>query len=385
MINFDLTDTAVAPELRSARDAAFIALGRLDGAIFGLAPEARGIFAARLVTECVVDALRVERHAFTEERFVAWRAGVVTLSDEATNRQRSPVRMANAVIGELVAHEWQPLAEAAEAFGTIARPLRCGPGSADETDPVEDLWQASELAGEATAFASGSDLALGYADLARRHAVFAPRESQSCTFGDGVFRRAYELAPVAPPTWALSLYVGTLLKPDGLLRHAIPLPGAIVAHVLRSNVDDSERHLAHYGAVESAARGLSRIVEEARVVDAAIRERCSSLRSSSRAPVLARHLAGFGALRSDQIERVLGVSRVGVHGMVVNLRQFGLVATTKVSGIKLHAFKANTSTDEHVRSAQPQPWTGLSKAALNEFDDAMKAIDAILISKQGED
>lgn len=84
MIDLDRPDTATTAELRSARDAAFTALGRLDGAIAGLAPEARGIFAARLVTECVVDALRVERHAFTDNRFAAWRAGVVTLSDEAT-------------------------------------------------------------------------------------------------------------------------------------------------------------------------------------------------------------------------------------------------------------------------------------------------------------
>ena len=377
MIDLDRPDTATTAELRSARDAAFTALGRLDGAIAGLAPEARGIFAARLVTECVVDALRVERHAFTDNRFAAWRAGVVTLSDEATNRQRSPVRIANAVIGELVAHEWQPLAEAAEAFRTIARPLRRGPGSNDEPDPVDDLWQACELANEATASASRSDLALGYADLARRHAVFAPRESQLRTFGDGVFRRAYEPTPSVPPTWALGLYAGAILKADGLLRHAIPLPGTIVAHALRPDVDEAERHLAHYEAVERAARRLAVIAEEARLADADIRERCSSLRSSSRTPALARHLAGLGALRSDQIERVLGVSRVGVHGMIVNLRQLSLVATTTVSGIKLHSLRTNT-TGEHVRSAQATPWAGLSKAALDEFDDAMLALEKLM-------
>ena len=97
MIDLDVPDSATTAELQYARDAAFAALGRLDGAITGLTPEARDIFAARLVTECVVDALRVERHAFTDDRFVAWRAGIVTLSDEATNRQRSPARIANAV------------------------------------------------------------------------------------------------------------------------------------------------------------------------------------------------------------------------------------------------------------------------------------------------
>ncbi|RIV84175.1 hypothetical protein [Aurantiacibacter zhengii] len=378
MLDLDLPNTATTAELRGARHAAFAALGRLEGAMNGLAPEARGIFAARLVTECVIDALRVERHAFTDNRFAAWRAGVVTLSDEATNRQRSPVRIANAVVGELVAHEWQPLAEAAEAFGLLARPLRRGPGFADETDPVEDLWQASQLASEVTASADGSDLALGYADLARRHTVFAPRETQIRTFDDGVFRRAYEMAPTVPPTWSLGFYAGTVLKAEGLLRHAIPLPGAIVAHALRPDVDEAERHFAHYEAVERAARRLANSAEEVRVADAVIRERSSSLRSNSRAPLLARHLAGFGALRSDQIDRVLGVSRVGVHGMIVSLRQLGLVATTTVSGIKLHSFRTNKSAGEHVRSAQATPWAGLSKAALDEFDDAMLALEKLM-------
>lgn len=378
MIDLDLLDSATTAELRGARDAAFAALGRLDGAIAGLAPDARNIFAARLVTHCVVDALRVERHAFMEDRSVAWRAGIVTLSDEATNRQRSPVRIATAVVSELVAHEWRPLADAAEAFGTIARPLLRELGVSDETDPVENLWQAHELADEVAASAGGSDLALGYADLARKHAVFAPRESQLRTFGDGVFRRAYELAPMAPPTWALSLYAGTPLKADGLLCHAIPLPGAIVAHALRSDVDDSERHMAHYGAVERAAQGLSKITDEARVADAAIRERRSSLRSSSRAPLVARYLAGFGALRSDQIERVLGVSRVGVHGIIANLRALGLVATSQVNGVKLNAFVANTSTGERVGSSRVKRPTGLSKFALEEFDAAMAALDRLV-------
>lgn len=268
--------------------------------------------------------------------------------------------------------------EAAEAFGTIARPLRRGPGSADEPDPVEDLWRACELAGDVAASVGGSDLAIGYADLARRHAVFAPRESQRRTFGDGVFRRAYELVPMAPPTWALSLYAGTVLKADGLMRHAIPLPGAVVAHALRSDVEDSERRLAHYGAVERTARRLSKVVEEAMVVDADIRERCSSLRSSSRAPLLARRLAGSGALRSDQIERLLGVSRAGAHGTIKSLQALDLVTTTQLSGIKLHAFVANTSTGERVGPDRQTRSAGLSKAALKEFDAAMAALDRLV-------
>ena len=141
----------------------------------------------------------------------------------------------------------------------------------------------------------------------------------------------------------------------------------------------------HYGALARTAQRLSTIAEEARVAVAAIREPSSSLRSSSRAPLLARHLAGFGGLRSDQIERILGVSRAGVHGIIASLRTMRLVVTKQVSKVKLHALKANISIGEHVRSAPPTPWAGLSTSALDEFDDVMKAIDAILTNKQDAD
>ncbi|MEP3145452.1 hypothetical protein [Qipengyuania citrea] len=379
----DLHDPHVfsAGEIRIARDRALAALGRLDGTVAGLGGDALAIFAKRLVTGCVIDALRVERHAFTEGRFAAWCAGIGTLSDEATNRQRSPSQVMRAVLGELATHSWAPLAEAAQAFHDVAKPLADGPRSPDEADPVDDLWEAHELAAS-IAPSEEPNLALAYAEAAREHVVFAPRETQLRMFGDGAYRKTYQLTSAGPPTWALGLYVGTVLKADGLLRQALPLPGAIVAHALRQDIEGGERYLAHYTAIGRAAEALAKAADEARGADTVVRERCASLRSSSRAPSLARHLAGLGALRSDQIERVLGLSRAGVHGMIASLRRLGLVSSTKVSGVKLHAFVVNTPTGEHVRSGRPTPLASLSTAALDEFDGAMKAVDAILTKSQ---
>jgi len=205
--------------------------------------------------------------------------------------------------------------------------------------------------------------------------VFAPRESQLRTFGDGVFRRAYEIAPVAPPTWALGLYAGMVLKADDLLRHAVPLPGAIVAHALRSEIEEEDRRLAHYGAVERTAERLSKIVEEARNADATIQERCSGMRSSSRAPALARYLAGLGALRSDQIERLLGISRAGAHGMIARLRQTGLIATSQVSGVKLHQLVRRGKTGPSVRKT---PVKAFSREAIQAFENAVADVDRLL-------
>ena len=114
-------------------------------------------------------------------------------------------------------------------------------------------------------------------------------------------------------------------------------------------------------------------------------DRCSALRGSSRAPQVARYLAGFGALRSDQLERLMGASRAGVHGMVANLRGFDLVTTTTVSGVKLHAILVYTPTRERVRSGRPTPLASLSKAVLDEFDAALAEVERLGARKTREE
>lgn len=375
MIDLDDYDTIDFDSRRVVRDRTVVALGRLDGTIANLNSGAGAIFAQRVVTDCVIDALRIERHAFTDHGFAIWRAGIATLTGEETNRQRSPGRIMTAVLSELGSHEWQPLAEAAQGFGTIARPVRDARRIEDDSDPVDDLWQASDLAKRVKLGKGSSNLALDYADAAREHVVFAPRESQLRTFGDGAYRRAYRLLPIGPPTWALSLYAGFVLKSDGVLRHALPLPGSIMAHSLRADVDETERVSDHLAALERSARQLTRIAEVATRADRAIRERCSGLRSTSRASALASLLAGFGAMRSDQLERLIGATRVGVHGMLVSLREIGLATTTQASGVKLHSFVADgpSQSNDGVRQRET-----FSRSALDEFDAAMTAVDELL-------
>lgn len=379
MIDLEDDDTTDITSSRAVRDAAFAALGRLDGTIANLSAGARAIFAQRLVTECVIDALRVERHAFTDNRFAVWRAGGGTLSSEETTRQRSPRRVMAAVLSELGSHEWQPLAEAAQGFGTIARPIRDAQRTEDEADPVDDLWQASDLSKRIAIRKGPSNLALDYTHAAREHVVFAPRESQLRAFGDGIYRRAYELSPIGPPTWALSLYAGVILKADGVLRQALPLPSSIIGHALRADIDRSERVAAHFAALERSAKGLLKISEEALSADHITRERSSGFRSTSRAPSLARHLAGYGAMRSDQLERLLGATRAGVHGMIVSLREIDVATTSQASGVKLHSFVPGRPSRPSHRAHEREV---LSRSALNEFDAAMEHVDALLTKKQ---
>ncbi len=76
--------------LATAEAEAALALGRLDGALCAYPAPAVRIFAGLIVRSALTRALAQEGHAFTEQRFDAWFAGLVPLADgEATALPRS--------------------------------------------------------------------------------------------------------------------------------------------------------------------------------------------------------------------------------------------------------------------------------------------------------
>jgi hypothetical protein len=92
---------------------AMLALGRLDGALAHCPEAALRLFASRLLQDTLIAALRQEGHAFTEQRFHAWFAGLATLADETPRRARPPRALCEAVLTELTHSSWEPLAELA--------------------------------------------------------------------------------------------------------------------------------------------------------------------------------------------------------------------------------------------------------------------------------
>ena len=94
----------------AAQIAAAMALGRLDGAVRASAAPTLRVFAARLLRDMLTSALRQEGHAFTDIRFHAWFAGLVTLSDEPPRLARPPRALAEAMLTELTHSSWEPLA-----------------------------------------------------------------------------------------------------------------------------------------------------------------------------------------------------------------------------------------------------------------------------------
>jgi len=81
----------------TAESEAAFALGRLDGALRHPQMVAGAFLAARLLRETLIAALRQEGHVFSERRFLAWFAGITTLTD-ASNQPLFPPRPPRAMV-----------------------------------------------------------------------------------------------------------------------------------------------------------------------------------------------------------------------------------------------------------------------------------------------
>src|SRR3546814_13165372 len=90
---------------------------------------------------------------------------------------------------------------------------------------------------------------------------------------------------------------------------SLPLPGAVRAEALRPELWSRERAIITAEAAGEAAQRLSDQLDAAHASVREVHEAMTVLRSTSRAPLLYRLLAGFGPLRPPQIEKALGVSK----------------------------------------------------------------------------
>lgn len=115
---------------------------------------------------------------------------------------------------------------------------------------------------------------------------------------------------------------------------------------------------------------------EARDTRQHLADRYRAKRANSRVPQLYGLLAGFGPLRSSQIEAVLGVTRLGVRKMLDALSEAGDLAIETLSGVKLYSV---TRGRPPVVSAPLADEPGrFSGEAIEDYDAALARIDALL-------
>lgn len=347
---------------------AALAIARLDGAL-SLAPQrAQSIFASALLRRIITAALHQEGHAFAESRFNAWFAGLTTLTDEPAHTARPPKVVCEAILTELTHSTWGPLATAA----TQLRDALLAPHDHSDDDAHQDVHfvikEARQLVRENTAHRSPFTALASLRAAMLEHPAFTPSETASPLSLSG------EARLLVSPLWAVDIFAGECLSAAGWLRPSLLLTGLIRREMLCPS-DPASADTMQANALEEAASHLNRQLLEAVHAEETIRRRLVDRRSTSRAPALLATLAGFGAMRSSQIERVLRLTRLGARTILRSLESDGLVERRTLAGAHLYSPTLQPST---FRDYVSPPLPSLTSAALDAFDVSLAEIDRLL-------
>lgn len=320
-----------------------------------------------------MSALRQEGHAFTEQRFYAWFAGLVTLSDAPSRVGLAPRTTCGAILTELTHSSWPPLAEvAASLAGALLAPgdLHTD-GAHDAAIQIiargRNLVEGWHRTQPQSIFAS----LLRLQDLVLGSTAFAPPEHLLNFPG----ARQKPSENHRPSLWPIELHAGSYFRAQGWLSPALPLIGLIRPDAMTATDPLTGEALG----AESLHRIVLRLQD---MFEAAIRHSRRSeqqrvgRRSTSRAPALLDLLAGFGPMRSTQIENVLGATRIGVRGMIATLEADQQIHRVTIAGS--HLYSAASVARSAVREASLPDQQSFSNQALDDFDTAMARLDGLL-------
>ncbi len=348
--------------------AAALAIGRLDGALSLASETTQSIFASALLRGITTTALQHEGHAFTQSRFYAWFAGLTTLTDEPAHTARPPKVVCEAVLTELAHSSWGPLATAATRLKCLLLAPHDHSGDDAHKDVHLVIEEARRIVRESTDNRSPFTALASLRNAILEHPTFAPSETAD------PFSWSGEAGLRLSPFWAVDIFAGECLSAAGWLRPSLPLTGLIRREILcRSDPASADTMQAH--ALEEAASHLNRQLLEAVHAEETIRRRLADRRSTSRAPALLAMLAGFGAMRSSQIERLLGLTRLGARSILSSLESDGLVERRTLAGAHLYSATLHASSlGDFVSPSLPS----LSSAALDAFDVSLAEIDRLL-------
>lgn len=343
-------------------------LGRLQGALAFCSPAIRKVFAARVVRHTLVSALRQEGHEFTDDRFHAWFAGLVTLCDIPPRAGRPARVLCEAILTEL---RHSPVEELAMVSTLLLKALL----APDDHTHGDAASEANTVIAEARALIRqlpDDRSPLPFVRLAHLHSAiagslhFAPVEHSGWRPGNV----GGSLLP--SPRWALELVAAPVVwTPDAAHSPAVPLPGLVRLDALGDSPEAADRRAT---ALTQAAGERCADLDDCAALWSRIEHRAPGRRSTSRAPGLYAMLAGYGALRSRQIEAMLGATRIGVRGMLANLDEMGLIARMTIAGSHLNA----------VSGQRPPPLPAAATAAsfsaeaLNDYEASLAAIDRLL-------
>ena len=167
------------------------------------------------------------------------------------------------------------------------------------------------------------------------------------------------------------------------MRVALPWPGLIRLDALRHDPEDPDAApIVRAAALRDLAQAMFDKLADAAKVSARIAGPMPGRRATSRVPALFELLVGFGALRSAQLETLLGATRLGVRSMLDTLGDMGVLERTKVAGALLYSV-SRADRPVYILSG-PTDGFAFSSDALSEFDASMDNIEQLL-ARSGTD
>jgi DNA-binding FadR family transcriptional regulator len=358
-----------------------LVLGRIQ---IGIARASDGVLqwlAARSIRESLLAALRQEGHAFTEERFFAWYAGLETLSDGASSRLRAPRALCHAVLTELRHSPWAVLAQSAEHLQRAFMAPSDFHGGADHEELHSVIEEARALVSALARSDEGHPFhAVG---LLFEGAMKSPRFAREERCLNVVRGITADRDDGTNCRWALDILAGRYLAPHHGLPLAVPLPGLVSLPAAPHGAEDflaTDAAMATAMAIaglHDAFRRLDHMLEQAERDVAVIDTRLRDRRSSGRSRELAIFLAGFGSLSGRQIEQVIGVSRPGVRIVTSALEAEGLaIAHRSRNAARVYSFAPHDAPSRPAQDCLSE--LALTSSAIDEYEASMQAIDGLL-------
>lgn len=387
--------------LMAARVRAALTWGQLQGRLAHLPPEVAHQFCAALARLLLVEALAGSGFSGANSWFSAWFAGLEPVPDATAHVAAPASLIADTLLAELSLSAWAPLADTATQIRAAAHFHR-GEGTHAQHHPQHHPQQDQREDAPAVAVAEAARLAEPPADDRTDDPGDEPGDDWPLAALDRLHRaaaasphfapteRSYQLLPLpagpvsfeqtrtATPLWALDLLAGPLIARSAPATRPLPLPGAVRAEALRPELWPRERAILTAEAAGKTAQRLSDQLDAAHASVRDMQEAMTVLRSTSRAPLLYRLLAGFGPLRPLQIEKALGVSKNGVRDLVTALVKAGLAERaahghhTIIRALP-RAHRAAPAAEGESRSVETS-----TDATFAAFDAAMADVERVL-------
>ncbi|AMK21192.1 hypothetical protein K426_01150 [Sphingobium sp. TKS] len=317
--------------LMAARVRASLSWGHLQGRLAHVPLQVAHHFCCALTRLLLVEALGHSGFPGAEGWFTPWFCGLEPVPDTTVQATAPASLVADTLLSELSLCAWSPLAQAAAQIRAAARFDRDDRSEPPEILPAFAVEQAARLA---ELLARGNEDDWPLTPLDRLHGAaadsphFAPPERNRQLLALPSGPMVFEQTRPGMALWALDLVAGPLIARANPGARPLPLPGTVRAEALRPELWPRERAILVAQAAGQAAQRLCEQLDAAHARVQDMQQPLSGLRSTSRAPLLYRLLAGFGPLRPLQIEQALAVSKNGVRDLVASLVHAGLAETS---------------------------------------------------------